>query len=76
MTPKLPVVSGKELVKALARAGFEVKRVRGSHHFLEHADGRVTVVPVHGNEAIGPGLLGKILHDCRMNRDDLAKLLG
>ncbi len=75
MTPKLPVLSGKELVKALVRAGFEVVRVRGSHHFLRHADGRVTVVPSHGQESIGPGLLGKILHDCGITREDLVRLL-
>lgn len=73
MTPRLPVLSGKELMKALARAGLD--RVRGSHHFLRHADGRTTVVPSHGKEPIGPGLLGKILHDCRLTRDELSSLL-
>ena len=28
--PKLPVISGPELVKALERVGFHVKRQRGS----------------------------------------------
>ena len=75
MSPKRPVLSGKELIRALGRLGFEVVRVRGSHHFLRHPDGRVTVVPVHGKEAIGPGLLGKILHDCRVSREELARRL-
>lgn len=75
MSPKRPVLSGKELIRALGRLGFEVVRVRGSHHFLRHADGRATVVPVHGKEAIGPGLLGKILHDCRVTREELARVL-
>jgi predicted RNA binding protein YcfA (HicA-like mRNA interferase family) len=75
VTPKLPVLSGKELVRALNKAGFEVVRRRGSHHFLRHGDGRVTVVPVHGKEPIGPGLMGKILHDCRLTREDVTKLL-
>ncbi len=36
---------------ALDKAGFQVIRVRGSHHFLCHSDGRRTVVPVHAGEA-------------------------
>ena len=72
MTPQLPARSGKELVAALGKLGFDVVRVRGSHHFLRHADGRVTVVPVHGKETIGPGLLSKILTDCRVTREEIS----
>lgn len=71
----LPAVTGKALVAALRKAGFEVMRVKGSHHFLRHADGRTTVVPVHAGENIGPGLLSKILRDTDLARDDLQKLL-
>jgi predicted RNA binding protein YcfA (HicA-like mRNA interferase family) len=39
----------------LARAGFTVIRIKGSHYFLQHEDGRGTVVPVHSGEMIGPG---------------------
>ncbi len=51
---RLPRVSGKEVVGALERAGFAVQRVRGSHVFLKHSDGRVTSVPVHSRETLGP----------------------
>jgi predicted RNA binding protein YcfA (HicA-like mRNA interferase family) len=71
----LPGVTGKELIAALRKAGFEVVRVKGSHHFLRHRDGRTTVVPVHSGETIGPGLLSKILRDCDLVREDLSKLL-
>ena len=70
-----PAPTGKAVLAALGRAGFVVLRVKGSHHFLRHPDGRSTVVPVHAGEAIGPGLLGKILKDCKLQRDDLARLL-
>lgn len=59
-------MKGKELVAALRRGGFVVIRVKGSHHFLRHSDGRCTVVPVHAGETIGVGLMGKILSDCEM----------
>jgi predicted RNA binding protein YcfA (HicA-like mRNA interferase family) len=70
-----PAVRGKELLAALGRAGFRLSRVKGSHHFLRHADGRVTVVPVHAGETIGPGLLAKILRDVKLDRDQLQALL-
>jgi predicted RNA binding protein YcfA (HicA-like mRNA interferase family) len=64
--PRLPRLRGREVVSALRRAGFVVLRVNGSHHFLQHSDGRRTVVPVHAGETIGPGLLSKILKDVEM----------
>lgn len=71
----LPSVSGKELVTALRKAGFDVVRVKGSHHFLRHADGRTTVVAVHSSETIGTGLLSKILRDCELTREELHQFL-
>ena len=62
--PRRKRITGKELIRALKRAGFAVIRTQGSHHRLRHADGRVTTVPVHAGETIGPGLLGQILRDC------------
>lgn len=72
---RLPRLTGRHLIKALQKIDFDVIRIRGSHHFLRHADGRTTVVPVHGSEEIGPGLLSKILRDCELTREDLLKLL-
>jgi predicted RNA binding protein YcfA (HicA-like mRNA interferase family) len=68
---KLPRIRGRELVAALERSGFRVIRIKGSHHFMRHADGRTTVVPVHSGETIGPGLLRKILVDVEIEADDL-----
>ncbi|MDD5093064.1 MAG: type II toxin-antitoxin system HicA family toxin [Dehalococcoidia bacterium] len=68
-------ITGKETIVALHRAGFELVRVRGSHHFMRHSDGRTTVVPMHSGEIIGPGLMAKILHDCEMTRDEFRSLL-
>ena len=71
MNPRNPRLSGKELIKILHKLGFEVKRIKGSHHFLKHLDGRATVVPVHGKEIIGPGLLNKICLDAKISYKDL-----
>ena len=72
---KLPSVTGKELITALAKVGFQVIRVKGSHHFVRHQDGRATVIPVHAGETIGPGLLIRILRACDLSREKLNDLL-
>ncbi|PPD46434.1 MAG: hypothetical protein CTY16_09300 [Methylobacter sp.] len=70
-----PSLTGKDLLFALKKAGFSVVRVRGSHHFVQHPDGRSTVVPVHAGESVGPGLISKILRDCELSREQLQKFL-
>ena len=70
-----PAVTGQRLIKALKKIGFEVVRTKGSHNFLQHPDGRCTVVPVHAGETIGRGLLAQIIHDCETSTEELKKLL-
>jgi predicted RNA binding protein YcfA (HicA-like mRNA interferase family) len=70
-----PAVKGKDLIAALRGQGFAVIRIKGSHHFIRHTDGRATVVPVHAGETLGPGLLASILRDIKMTREQLHKLL-
>jgi predicted RNA binding protein YcfA (HicA-like mRNA interferase family) len=72
---RTPRITGRELVAALEKAGFAVLRIKGSHHFLQHEDGGSTVVPVHSGEVVGPGLLPKILRDCRITSEQLSELL-
>lgn len=72
---KFPSVTGAELIKALGKVGFEVVRIKGSHHRVEHPDGRRSTIPVHGKESLGPGILLKILRDVEMTRDELLPLL-
>ena len=72
---KLPRIKAKQLLRALRLAGFQVVRIRGSHHFLEHRDGRVICVPVHAGDIIGPGLLTKILRDVKITPEELADIL-
>lgn len=62
-------------MKVLLQLGFETLRVRGSHFFLRHRDGRTTVLPMHAGEAISPGLLNSILRQVMFSRDELNTLL-
>jgi predicted RNA binding protein YcfA (HicA-like mRNA interferase family) len=70
-----PSVTGKQLIAALKSLGFREIRIRGSHHYLRHVDGRTTVVPAHAGEAIGPGLLSKILRDAEITNAELSENL-
>ena len=72
---RLPRLTGGDLIAALRKAGFVVIRVKGSHHFLRHLDGRSTVVPAHAAEVLGPGITAKILRDCDVTADALRALL-
>lgn len=76
MSRRLPAISGKQLIKALERAGFEVMRQRGSHVSMEKRGGDQvfkTVVPQH--REIRPGTLSDILHQTGLRKDDLRELL-
>ena len=74
MSPRLPVVSGQQLVKALGRAGWEVSRQRGSHVRLRHPDRQIFLtVPLH--RELKRGTLSGILADAGLGADDLRELL-
>lgn len=72
---KYPAITGRRLIKALGRMGFQVVRTKGSHFFLQNSDGRCTVIPVHAGETIGQGLLARIMRDCEISLEDINKLL-
>jgi predicted RNA binding protein YcfA (HicA-like mRNA interferase family) len=74
--PKLPVVSGREAVAALQRAGFAVDHRRSSHVYLYHAKHRRTVtVPVHANRDLPPGTLRAILRQAGLTVEEFLALL-
>ena len=66
--PKLPVLSGQEIVKLLERAGFEQVRQRGSHVVMRRgASG--CVVPLH--KEVKAGTLAGILRQAGLTVDIL-----
>ncbi len=70
-----PSIAGSRLIQVLRKMGFKVVRTKGSHRFLQHQDGRCTVIPVHRGEIIGRGLLAQILRDCDITKEELQKML-
>jgi predicted RNA binding protein YcfA (HicA-like mRNA interferase family) len=70
--PKLPRVSGADVVKALGRLGFVVARQRGSHIVMRRgASG--CVVPNH--RELKSGTLAGVLKQAGVSTDDFIEAL-
>jgi len=73
---KLPRLSGKEVEKALLKAGFKSIRQRGSHVFMikEIPNGKIPlVVPMH--KEIDKGTLLEIIRQSKLSRDEFSSFL-
>jgi predicted RNA binding protein YcfA (HicA-like mRNA interferase family) len=68
-------ISPKKLIKILLAMGFVEVRQRGSHKFFYHPQTKnTTVIPVHGSEDIGIGLLRNILRDVELSVEEFNRL--
>ena len=70
--PKLPRVSGAEVVRALERLGFAVARQRGSHIVLRRGS-TGCVVPSH--RELKTGTLAGVLKQAGVSAEDFMKAL-
>ena len=71
----LPVLSGRELIRALEKAGFEVDRQKGSHVVLRHVDPPYRRLTVPDHREIRKGTLRAILRQAGLTPEELAELL-
>ena len=71
---KLPLVTGAEMSRILARLGFTKARQRGSHAYFVHPDGRSTVVPLHSGETLGRGLIRAMLREAGIDRAEYERI--
>ena len=70
--PKLPRVSGAEVVRALGRLGFAVVRQRGSHIVLRRGS-TGCVVPNH--RELKSGTLAGVLKEAGVSAEDFIEAL-
>ncbi|TRZ86689.1 MAG: type II toxin-antitoxin system HicA family toxin [Methanosarcinales archaeon] len=73
---KLPVLSGREVIKILKKIGFEPARQKGSHIVLVKMvseSKRAVVVPNH--KEIDQGTLLEIIRQAGLKRDEFERLL-
>jgi len=75
MTPRLPSLDAKDVVRALERAGFVFQRQKGSHATYRHPETkRTTVVPIHGGDIKRP-LLKMIIQQTGLTEEEFRDLL-
>lgn len=70
--PKLPVVSGAEVVRALERLGFVIARQRGSHIVMRRGSSGC-VVPNH--REVKTGTLAGLLKQAGVSADEFIDAL-
>ncbi len=76
MSPKLPVVTGKEVVRVAIKVGFVFDRQKGSHAVYYRGSDRVRiVVSMHTAKAIKPKTLAGILEDMGLTVEEFRNLL-
>ena len=76
--PKLPIVSSKEIIRVLQKAGFEYapKRGKGSHlAFVKKDKDRTRLVIVPDKKEIPKGTLLSILEQAGLSKEEFVKLL-
>ena len=73
MSPSLPIVSGRDVVRALANVGFAEVSQRGSHLKLRDEAGKSVIVPMH--RELARGTLRSILRQADLTVEAFIELL-
>jgi predicted RNA binding protein YcfA (HicA-like mRNA interferase family) len=76
VTPRLPGVTPQKAARALERAGWQLDRVKGSHHVFRHPDrANRVVVPMHGRD-LAKGTLNQIVNGSGLTREEFLRLVS
>ena len=74
--PKLPILSGKEVVKIFAKLGYAVDHQTGSHIILRQNKEPHRRLTVPNHKEIAKGTLRAIIRQSGLRREEFLKLLG
>lgn len=72
---RLPVVSGRELVRGLEKLGYVVDRQKGSHIVLRQVDPPFRRVTIPDHRELAKGTLRAIVRQVGLTTDELTQLL-
>lgn len=75
MASKLPVISGKEAVRAFEKAGWKFVRIGSSRHMIMKKEGIITTLSIPDHKVLDRGLLRSLIRDAYMSIEDFRKLL-
>ena len=76
MSPFLPQVKAKDVVRVAKQLGFELDRQKGSHAvFYRDSDKARVVIPMHAGVDIKPKTLHGIIDDLRITPEKFKELL-
>ncbi|MBI5191315.1 MAG: type II toxin-antitoxin system HicA family toxin [Nitrospirae bacterium] len=76
MTPHLPAVTSRQVVRAVLKLGFVLDRQSGSHAiYFRESDRRRVVVPAHPGKTIKPKTLLSIIGDMGINVDEFRGMI-
>ena len=70
---KLPIISGRDLVRALGGIGYQLDRQKGSHLILYRAE-PVTTLSVPDHRELDRGTLRALLRQAGITPEELARL--
>lgn len=73
--PKLPVVSGIEIVKALAKIGYETDYQTGSHIILRQKEYPYRRLTIPNHKEIAKGTLRAIIRQAGLTLEELLEIL-
>jgi len=73
--PKLPIVSGKDLVKAFAKLGYEQDHQTGSHMILRQVDEPHRRLTIPNHKEISKGTLRAIIRQSGLSREEFLKII-
>jgi len=77
VNPRLPVISGRQAVRAFERLGYEVVRQKGSHLRLRHPhDPQRQPLTIPDHQTLKPGLLRRLIRDARLDVAEFVELLS
>ena len=76
MSPFLPQVKAKDLIRVAGKLGFILDRQSGSHAvFYRKSDKRRVVIPIHSGKDIKPKTLHGIIKDMGLEPEEFKKFL-
>lgn len=73
---KLPILSGRDFIKIMRKAGWEFDHQRGSHMILRHSSPPYRRLSVPDHKELAKGTLRSLLRNAGFEVEELIKLMN